>query len=68
MNIFQLSDKDFEQYLKENIENKDANTLLKELIKCGLCIDNHKATRLKHFKKWLSKNHPIIIYYICGGK
>ncbi len=64
MNIFKLSDKAFEQYLKENIENKDVNILLKELIKCGLHIDNHKTTRLRHFKKWLSKNHPIIVYYI----
>lgn len=63
MNIFKLSDEDFENYLKENIEKKDKAELLNELIKCGLQINKRKRTRLKHFKKWLYKNHPVIIYY-----
>lgn len=50
MNIFKLSDEDFENYLKENIEKKDKAELLNELIKCGLQINTRKRTRLKHFK------------------
>ena len=38
MNIFKLSDKEFEKYLKENIDNKNPNELLEDLIECGLKI------------------------------
>ena len=36
MNIFKLSDKEFEKYLSKNIDTKKPDELLKELIECGL--------------------------------
>ena len=36
MNIFNLSDKEFEEYLNNNIDTKEPNELLQELIECGL--------------------------------
>lgn len=44
MNIFKLSDKEFEKYLKEDIDNKNPEELLLELIECGLEIgvDNNE--------------------------
>ena len=36
MSIFKLSEKELEMYLKENIDTKKPNELLKELIECGL--------------------------------
>lgn len=39
MNIFNMSDKEFENYLKNNIDNKNPQILLKQLIECGLLFE-----------------------------
>ena len=36
MNIFNMNDKEFEEYLKKNIETLKPEELLQELIDCGL--------------------------------
>lgn len=36
MNIFKMSEKELEKYLKENIDTKKTSELLEELIECGL--------------------------------
>jgi hypothetical protein len=47
MNIFKLSDEEFEKYLKENIDNKNSKELLLELIECGL----ECSSKMRHFTK-----------------
>ena len=36
MNIFKLSHEEFQEYLKNNIDTKEPEELLQELIECGL--------------------------------
>lgn len=36
MNIFKLSDKEFEKYLKLNIDTLNSEELLADLMECGL--------------------------------
>ena len=40
MNIFKLDEKEFDKKIDEIVDNIDPNTLLKELISCGLKIEN----------------------------
>ena len=39
MNIFNMSDEEFEKFLQNNIENIPPAILLDELIKCGLTTE-----------------------------
>lgn len=39
MNIFNMSDEEFEKFLQDNIDNIPPAILLDELIKCGLTIE-----------------------------
>ena len=39
MNIFNMSDEEFEKFLQDNIDNIPPATLLDELIKCGLTTE-----------------------------
>lgn len=41
MNIFKISDKEFEKYLKEKFNNINPEELLNKLIECGLIIENN---------------------------
>ena len=36
MNVFNLQDDEFENYLKENVDNVEPRVLLRKLIDCGL--------------------------------
>lgn len=63
MNIFKLSDKEFEKYLKENIDKLDKDWLLEELKKCGLESDYMNEEEIKKgielLKKSVDDNHKI---------
>ena len=39
MNIFSMSDEEFEKFLQDNIDNIPPAILLDELIKCGLTTE-----------------------------
>lgn len=39
MNIFNMTDEEFEKYLQDNIDNIPPAILLDELIKCGLTTE-----------------------------
>ena len=39
MNIFKMTDEEFEEYLKLNIDNLTSEELLSELIECGLSAE-----------------------------
>lgn len=47
MNIFALSNEEFEKYLKEDLDNKNPKELLLELIECGL----ECSSEMRHFTK-----------------
>jgi len=40
MNIFEMSDEEFEKYLKEKFDNINPEILLEKLIECGLIIED----------------------------
>lgn len=40
MNIFEISDEEFEKYLKEKIDKINPEILLEKLIECGLIIED----------------------------
>ena len=42
MNIFKLSDEEFEKYLTEKIDNIDPDGLLQKLISCGLTVSEEE--------------------------
>lgn len=42
MNIFKLSDKEFEKYLNKNIDTLNSEELLAYLIECGLESEENK--------------------------
>lgn len=44
MNIFNLSDKEFDKKLKEMFSNVSKEKLLEDLIECGLEIKNEKES------------------------
>lgn len=41
MNIFEISDEEFEKYLKEKFDNINPEELLNKLVECGLIIENN---------------------------
>ena len=43
MNIFKLSDKEFEKYLKLNIDTLKPKKLLADLMECGLESEENKC-------------------------
>ncbi len=40
MNIFEMSDEEFEKYLKDKFDNINPEILLEKLIECGLIIED----------------------------
>lgn len=40
MNIFEMSNEEFEKYLKDKFDNINPEALLEELIECGLIVED----------------------------